>query len=147
MIKIDIKIGTDETVVIGECHIEVELSMDKIFKGRLQYDQNYRGDYRKGNVGGMRNYRGQNFRGGYRGNFRNNNLEKVEVGLEKDSTQVTIGEIIEVVEDQNQVQEQVPIEIELDALSVGSMMILPKTIQIYQIQKKDSQGRYSKCLM
>ena len=30
MIKIDIKIGIDQTVAIGECHIEVELSMDKI---------------------------------------------------------------------------------------------------------------------
>ena len=32
MIKIDIKIGIDQTVVIGECHIEVELSMDKILE-------------------------------------------------------------------------------------------------------------------
>ena len=29
MIKIDIKIGTDQTVEIAECHREVELSMDK----------------------------------------------------------------------------------------------------------------------
>ena len=29
MIKIDIKIDTDQTVKIEECHIEVELSMDK----------------------------------------------------------------------------------------------------------------------
>ena len=29
MIKIDIKIDTDQTVEIGECHIEGELSMNK----------------------------------------------------------------------------------------------------------------------
>ena len=29
MIKIDIKIDTDQAVEIGECHIEEELSMDK----------------------------------------------------------------------------------------------------------------------
>ena len=28
--KIDIKVGIDKTVMIGECHIEVEVSMDKI---------------------------------------------------------------------------------------------------------------------
>ena len=32
MIKIDIKIDTDQTVEIGECHTEVELSMDKIIE-------------------------------------------------------------------------------------------------------------------
>ena len=32
MIKIDIKIGIDQTVVIRECHTEVELSMDKILE-------------------------------------------------------------------------------------------------------------------
>ena len=45
--------------------------------------------------------------------------------------------MIEVLVDQDKVQEQVPIEIGLDALSVGSMIILPKTVQIYQIQKKE----------
>ena len=29
MIKINIKIGIDQTVEIGECHMEVELNMDK----------------------------------------------------------------------------------------------------------------------
>ena len=69
-------IDIDQTVVIGECHIEVELSVDKILKGRSQYDQNFRGDYRKGNFRGMQNYRGQNFRDGYRGNFRNDNWKR-----------------------------------------------------------------------
>ena len=32
MIKVNIKIDTDQTVEIGECHIEVELSMDRIIE-------------------------------------------------------------------------------------------------------------------
>ena len=32
IIKIDIKVGIDQRVVIGECHIEVELSMDSILE-------------------------------------------------------------------------------------------------------------------
>ena len=32
MIRIDIKIGIDQTVATGKCHIEVELSMDKILE-------------------------------------------------------------------------------------------------------------------
>ena len=47
----------------------------------------------------MQNYRGQNFRGGYGGSFRNDNFGRGEVGLEKDSIQVTLGEMIEAVVD------------------------------------------------
>ena len=32
LIRIDIKVGIDQTVVIGECYIEVELSMDKVIE-------------------------------------------------------------------------------------------------------------------
>ena len=32
IMKIDTKVGIDQTVVIGECHIEVELSMHKIIE-------------------------------------------------------------------------------------------------------------------
>ena len=49
-------------------------------------------------------------------------LEEVGVGLEKDNIQVTLGEMTEAVVHQDEVQEQVPIEIESDALSVGSMI-------------------------
>ena len=45
----------------------------------------------------------------------------------------------EAVVDQDQVKEWVLIETALDALSVGSMIILPKTVQIYKIQKKKSE--------
>ena len=73
-------------------------------------------------------------------------LVEVEVGLEKDIMEVTLGEMRGAVVDQDQVQEWVLVEIGSDALSVVSMIILPKTVQIYQIQKKGSQSRYSKCL-
>ena len=46
------------------------------------------------------------------------NLEEVEVGLGKDSSQAILGEITEAVVDLDQIQEQVPIEVELDASSV-----------------------------
>ena len=42
-------------------------------------------------------------------------LEEVEVGLEKDGIQVSLGEMIETAVDQDQVQEQVLIEIDSDA--------------------------------
>ena len=36
----------------------------------------------------------------------------------------------------DQVQEQVLIEIGFDVLNVGNIIILPKTVQIYQIRKR-----------
>ena len=45
------------------------------YRGRLQYVNNYRNDFRKGNFRGMQNYRDQNFRGGYRGNYRSEDFE------------------------------------------------------------------------
>ena len=46
------------------------------YRERSQYDQNYKSDFRRGNFRGMENYIGQNFRGGYRGNFRNDNFDR-----------------------------------------------------------------------
>ena len=65
------------------------------YRRRSQYDQNHKGDFRKGNFRGMQNYRGQIFRGGYRGTLGIIVLKEVEVGLEKDSIQVTLEEMIE----------------------------------------------------
>ena len=57
------------------------------------------------------------------------NLEEVEVGLGKDNIQVTLEEMTEiVVACLYQVQEPLLIETELDALSVGKMIILLKTV-------------------
>ena len=73
-------------------------------------------------------------------------LEEVEVGLQKDSIEVVLEEMIKAVVDQDQVQEKVLIEIGSDVLSVGSMTILLKTVQT-EIFKKNSQNRYNKCLI
>ena len=60
-------------------------------------------------------------------------LEKVEVGLETDSIQVISVEMIEVVVvGLDQVQELVLTETELDALSVGNMIISLQTVQLYK---------------
>ena len=67
-------------------------------------------------------------------------LVEVKVGLEKESTQITLGEMREAVVDQDQVHEQVLTETKSDAFSLGSMVILPKTVQIYQIQKKEARA-------
>ena len=105
------------------------------YRGRSQYDQNYRGDFRKGNFKGTQNFRGQNFRSGYRGSFRHDNFGRGR-SRSRESIQVTLEEMIEAAVDQDQVKEQVPIEIELYALNVGSMITLLKIVQIYQKQKK-----------
>ena len=49
MIKINIKVDPDQTAEIGECRKEVELSMGKNYRGRSQYDQKYRSDFRREN--------------------------------------------------------------------------------------------------
>ena len=71
-------------------------------------------------------------RGGYRRNYRNDNLGKVEVGLGIDSTQIISEGIIETVVGLAQSQELEPIEIELDAISVGNVIILLRTVQLYK---------------
>ena len=67
-------------------------------------------------------------------------LEEVDVGIEKDSIQVILEVMIKAVVDQDQVQDQVLIQLGFNVLSVGSMLILLKTVQT-KIQKKNSQIR------
>ena len=66
---------------------------------------------------------------------------EVVAGPENDIIQVTLAGMIEVAVGQDQVLEQVPIEIELDASSVGNMITLPKIVWICHRQNK-----YSRCL-
>ena len=54
-------------------------------------------------------------------------LEGVEVGLGIDSTQIILEGMIKAIVGLDQVQELAPIEIELDAVSVGNMIILLRT--------------------
>ena len=53
-----------------------------------------------------------------------------EAGQEIDNFQIILGGMTEVVLGQDQVPEQVPIETELDASSVGNMMILLRNVQM-----------------
>ena len=76
----------------------------------------------------MQNYRGKNFRGGYKNNFRNDNFVRGRSRSRKDSIQVILGEMIEAEVGQDQDQEQVLIEIESDVLSIRSMIILSKAV-------------------
>ena len=136
IIRIDIKIGIDQTVVIGECHTKGELSMDKIIEEGHSMIKITKVILRKEILEEckMTELDIEEALGLVI-------LEEVVVGLEKDSIQVTLGEMIEPTVDQDQVQKQVPIEIELDALNVGSTITLLKIVQIYQKQKKSSQRR------
>ena len=70
--------------------------MDKITE-RSQFVSNDRNGFRRENFRGSQNYRDQNFRGGYRGSYRNETLEEVAVDLEKDSIQILLEGMIEVV--------------------------------------------------
>ena len=66
----------DQTVMVEECHLEVEVdslqnygqSYRQNYTGRLQ--DNYRNDFRIGNYRELQNYRGQNYRSGHRDNYR-----------------------------------------------------------------------------
>ena len=82
----------------------------------------------------MPNYKGQNFRGGYRGQYRNDYFGRGRSVLEKENIQVILKGLIKVVVDQDQIWEPVLIGIGWDVLYVGSMTIWSKTAWIYQIQ-------------
>ena len=64
-------------MVIGivECH-RGRAQYGQNYRERTQYDQSYRGDFRSGNFRETQNYRGQTFRGGYRGSLRNSNFDR-----------------------------------------------------------------------
>ena len=61
----------------------------KNYRGRPRYEQSYRNDFRRGNFKSNarmyqnQNFRRQNNRGGYRGNYRNEIMKEAGVGLEK----------------------------------------------------------------
>ena len=67
-------------------------------------------------------------------------LEEAEVGLETDNIQVILEGMTEVVAvGQDQVQEPVLTETELDASSVGNMIILIKTVQLHKWNKSHNK--------
>ena len=69
-----------------------------------------------------------------------------EVGLRTENIQVILAEMTEmVVVGLDQVSELVLTEMELDALSVGNMIISLKTVQI--CKQKKNQNNYNKCII
>ena len=103
------------------------------YRGRSQYDQNYRSNFRRGNIREMQNYRGEHFRGGYRGSYRNENFGRGRsMSRDKDSIQVILGEMIKAVVEQDQIWEQVLLEIGLEVLDEGRMIILLKNVWMRQ---------------
>ena len=46
------------------------------YTGKLKYSNHYRSDFRRGDFRGTQNYRGQNFRGGCRSNYQNEDFER-----------------------------------------------------------------------
>ena len=127
------------------------------FRGSAQYGQNYRGgleyvdnygnDFKRGNFREMQNYRGQHhIEVDRETTIQMTILKEVDIGPGKDSIQVILeGMFKAVVVDQDQVQEPVLIEIELDVLNVGNMIILLMTVQTQRW--KENQNKYSKCII
>ena len=61
---------------------------------------------------------------------RNNNFDRGRSRSKMDNFQIIVGGMIDVALGKVQVQEQVPIMTELDASSVGNMIILLRIVQI-----------------
>ena len=57
-------------------------------------------------------------------------MKEVEVGLGIDSIPIILEGVIEIIVGLDQVQELVPIEIELDAINVGNMISLLRIVQL-----------------
>ena len=128
MIKTDIKIGIDQTMVTGQCHIEVELSMDKILEEDCTMIKILDIILRKVILGECKILEVRILEVDIEVTLGIITLEEVEVGLEKDNTWVTLEEMRKTVLDHDQVQEHVLIETESDTVSVGRMIILPMTV-------------------
>ena len=59
-------------------------------------------------------------------------LEEVGVGLEIGNIQIILEGMKKAVAGLDQIQDQAPIEIELDAINVGNMIILLRNVQLYK---------------
>ena len=68
-------------------------------------------------------------------------LEELEVSLVTDNIQAILEGITDMAVGLDQVQKPVPIEIELDASSVGNMIISLRTLQI--CKQKKNQNKYN----
>ena len=121
------------------------------FSERIQYGQNNRDRSRYN-----QNYRGDFWRGNFRGNCDQIRIieveieeiiemiimKEVEVGLGRDSVLLILEGMIEVIVGLDQLQELVPIEIESDVINVGNMMILLRIVQL--LKWKRNQSKFNK---
>ena len=105
MIKIDNKIGINQTVEIAECHIEVELSVDKTIEEGCIMIKIIEVTLGEEILEGCRIIEVRISEVDIEVTLEMTILEDVEVGLEKDSTQITSEEMREAVVDLDQVQE------------------------------------------
>ena len=74
MTKETMKTGIDQTV-ITRISFSSRIQCEQDYREKPRYEQNYRNDSRRGNIrGNLRTnqiFRGQNYKGGYRENYRN----------------------------------------------------------------------------
>ena len=87
----------------------------------------------------MKNYRGQNLDVAIEVTLGMITLGEVGVDLEKDSIQIILEEMKEALVDLDKVKEQVLIEIGLDALSVGRMIIFQRLSKYIRYKKEQSE--------
>ena len=137
MIKANIKIDTDQVVEIGECYTEVENSMDKI----MDEDHNMIIIIEEGNFRGSQNYRALNFRGGYRGNYRNEDFGRGRSRSRKREYSSNFRR-----NDQSSIRSRSGLRASthrdrIKCFKCRCMVILLKTVQT-QIQKRNSHNRY-----
>ena len=102
------------------------------FRGRGQYGENYKGipcyvnnyrnDFRRDNSRETQNYRGQNFRGGYRRNYRNKNFGRGRSRSRDRQYSGNFRRNDRSSSRSSQTQELVLTETESDALSIGNMI-------------------------
>ena len=102
MIKANIKIDTDKIVEIGECHLEVEISTDRLIEKGCNIT------IKEVNLGEeitekCKIIELKILEMDVEVTIEMKTLVEVEVGLEKDSTQVILEEVIKAVVDQDQV--------------------------------------------
>ena len=105
MIKIDIKIDTDQTVEIRECHIEVDLSMDKTIEECCSMIKIIVVIFGEEMLEAYRIIEIIILELDIEVTLEMITLEEVEVGLEKDSIWVVLEEMSKVVVGPDQVQE------------------------------------------
>ena len=111
----------------------IQCGQDYIDKPR--YKQSYRNDIRRGNLKAdireNQTYKGQNYRGGYKGIIEMKIMTQVEIDPEVGCIQKVPEEMTEVVVvDWDQVQELVQIETEYDAINRENTITLLKTVQL-----------------